>query len=62
MKKSILNLKGVQQLSKNELKETAGGLVFNPGGGNGPGEDGCGFNTCRNKFGRCSWSACDRGY
>lgn len=61
MLKNILKLEGVQELNKNEQKELKGG-IFNPGGGTGPFDDGCGFNTCMNEFGRCSWAACDRGY
>jgi hypothetical protein len=60
MLENILKLDGAKQLSKKEQKTINGGIVFNPGGGTGPGEDGCGFNTCMNDFGRCSWSACPR--
>lgn len=62
MLKNILKLDGAKKLTKNEQKVVIGGILFNPGGGDGPGEDGCGFNTCRNSFGRCSWAACPRGY
>ncbi|MGU3374545.1 hypothetical protein [Chryseobacterium sp. M5A1_1a] len=53
MKKQI-KLKDLKKLTRDEQKKVGGGLMIKD-----PFEDdGCGWNMCRNQFGRCSVFAC----
>ncbi|MDG4653334.1 hypothetical protein V2E39_06500 [Chryseobacterium arthrosphaerae] len=49
MKKQI-KLKGLKSLTREDQKKIAGGLIPKDPWN----DDGCGWNMCRNQFGRCT--------